>query len=624
MQAMPGHNSPTTFSRWPLAGRLALIPLSLVVALCAVSIIGWRALGAQFDRAPELSALIDAQRYFQDADMMHDAVHSDVLSALFRDELAHTDMDTVLADFTRDSEQLRHNVDDLAQLPLSAQLRVTIEPIHHLIETYLTNAGIVVSLAQDDRAAALVKMAAFDQSFHELLLALEEATENIAQVIDRTEESVAAAARIARLWILFGAILAMLATGFFMHAVSRSIRHSLAEVRTVANALTDGHLEARNVIHSNDEIGELGLAFNQLADSMQSMLEKLRADAERDSFGTQLNEALEMVDTEPEVHQVVGRAMAEISPEWPMELLLADSSRANLERAAAHPLAGAPGCRVESPFSCVAVRRGTAVVFDNSESLNSCPRLRHRAAGQVSAVCVPVSFMGRSLGTLHCTKPFGDMTSADKLAQLTALGLQAGARIGTVRAFERTQLRANTDGLTGLLNRRALEECARNLNASGQPYAVVVADLDHFKQLNDTHGHEAGDRALRIFSRILSNALREQDHASRWGGEEFTILLPKATLEDALAVVERIRISLAAAVEESKTHRFTASFGIAHSASAVSFEHLIRKADEALYAAKRGGRDRAETASMEQGSPFSVRMSEQNSAVNLQLVTQEL
>ena len=99
--------------------------------------------------------------------------------------------------------------------------------------------------------------------------------------------------------------------------------------------------------------------------------------------------------------------MVEISPATPMELLLSDSSRAHLERAATSPTAGAPGCPVESPFSCVAVRRGSPVVFDSSEALNACPKLRGRPAGACSAVCVPVSFMGRALGVLHATGPDG-------------------------------------------------------------------------------------------------------------------------------------------------------------------------------------------------------------------------
>ena len=106
-------------------------------------------------------------------------------------------------------------------------------------------------------------------------------------------------------------------------------------------------------------------------------------------------------------------------------------------------------------------------MFETSESLNACPKLRDRPGRPCSAVCVPVSFMGRALGVLHATGPVGKPLAATQVAQLTTLATQAGARIGTVRAFQRTQLQASTDGLTGLVNRRTLETRLRSLIKQG-------------------------------------------------------------------------------------------------------------------------------------------------------------
>jgi len=198
----------------------------------------------------------------------------------------------------------------------------------------------------------------------------------------------------------------------------------------------------------------------QYADRLNEVIGRLRAEADRDAFGTQLVEALEMGDTEEEVYRVLARAMTAISKDLPTELLLADSSRAHLERATQHPEAGAPGCDVGSPFSCMAVRRGNPVIFPDSEALNACSRLRGRPCGTISAVCVPVSFMdgaGRSAHGGAAGKP----PTTRQVAQLTTLGIQAGARIGTVRAFNSTQLKATTDSLTGLSNRRSAEERVR-------------------------------------------------------------------------------------------------------------------------------------------------------------------
>jgi diguanylate cyclase (GGDEF)-like protein/PAS domain S-box-containing protein len=319
--------------------------------------------------------------------------------------------------------------------------------------------------------------------------------------------------------------------------------------------------------------------------------QELTKQAQRDNFGSQLVEALEMADDESSAYDVVRRAMVEVSEQAPMELLLSDSSRAHLEQTAVHPVAGAPSCPVESPYSCVAVRRGHAVVFESSEALNACPKLRNREQGPCSAVCVPVSFMGRSLGVLHATGPDGVTPTGEQVAQLTTLATQAGARIGTVRAFEKTQLQAQTDGLTGLINRRTLETELRAMMRQERTFALALADLDHFKKLNDAHGHEEGDRCLRLFSHVIRQVLRDGDLVARWGGEEFLIALPDADAQAAVEVMERIRAHLERTVRDGHVH-FTASFGVSDSTSGRSLQELIQLADVGLYQAKSAGRDR--------------------------------
>src|SRR6185369_4597793 len=128
-----------------------------------------------------------------------------------------------------------------------------------------------------------------------------------------------------------------------------SIRRSLRRVRDTARAMADGDLNVQNNIATSDELGELAGSIDRMAGSLRVSMERLRADATRDAFGTHLVEALEMADTEAQAHGVITRAMSFIATDRPMELLLADSSRAQLERAAKHAVAGAPGCSVESP-----------------------------------------------------------------------------------------------------------------------------------------------------------------------------------------------------------------------------------------------------------------------------------
>jgi diguanylate cyclase (GGDEF)-like protein/PAS domain S-box-containing protein len=352
------------------------------------------------------------------------------------------------------------------------------------------------------------------------------------------------------------------------------------------------HLEARATdVRSDRSLRGVVLNARDTTDRVR-LEQELTAKVQRDGFATRLTEALEMADEEHEVFNVVERAMEDISQATPMELLLSDSSRTNLARAASNPAVDPPGCPVKSPFSCVAVRRGTAVVFDSSEELNTCPQLRGRASGACSAVCVPVSFMGRALGVLHTTGPDRQPLGDASVQRLSALAGQAGARIGTVRAFEKTQLQASTDGLTGLANRRTGERRLRELIQHKRAFALVLADLDHFKQLNDTHGHEAGDRALRLFAQTSRQALRDDDMIARWGGEEFVIVLPGLDRFAAIEVLDRLRRNLATA-HPGETPRFTSSFGVTDSEQAYGLEALLAIADDGLYAAKKAGRDRA-------------------------------
>ncbi|MFK0003613.1 GGDEF domain-containing protein [Paenarthrobacter sp. NPDC090522] len=158
--------------------------------------------------------------------------------------------------------------------------------------------------------------------------------------------------------------------------------------------------------------------------------------------------------------------------------------------------------------------------------------------------------------------------------------------------------RASRDGMTGLLNREAFMELAgRELAAAqrtGAVAAVVLADLDHFKTINDTHGHTAGDAAIRAFAAACEGSVRRTDLVARYGGEEFVVLLPGADEIAAGAITAEISRRLAAAPAPDGLSFPTVSYGIASTpCSGPSLEDLIQTADEALYQAKAAGRNRA-------------------------------
>jgi len=182
--------------------------------------------------------------------------------------------------------------------------------------------------------------------------------------------------------------------------------------------------------------------------------------------------------------------------------------------------------------------------------------------------------------------------SVETVKHLEIVAKQVGGRIGTHRTVSESQAQASTDSLTGLLNRRTLENRVRAIQSAGTPFAVVMADLDHFKLVNDTHGHQAGDRALRSFAAVLRATLRPQDLISRWGGEEFVMVLPNATESDALGASERIRENLALASQRGDLDAVTVSLGIA-SDSRGDFAEGLERADAALHEAKVLGRNRS-------------------------------
>ena len=214
---------------------------------------------------------------------------------------------------------------------------------------------------------------------------------------------------------------------------------------------------------------------------------------QRQRFESRLANALDMAEGEPEVIDVIERSFAAVVPDAPVELLLADNSHAHLLRmAGVGPDGEPPSCSVDSPDRCPAARRAQMQVFADSDHLDACPKLRNRPQGRLSALCVPVSIMGRTVGVIHATdKPQVEVEDS-QVQDLTTLAKLAGARIGLLRVMAETQLQASTDTLTGLLNRRSFSEKVAGLPHSLHPVAVAMADLDHFKNLNDTYGHETG------------------------------------------------------------------------------------------------------------------------------------
>jgi len=197
----------------------------------------------------------------------------------------------------------------------------------------------------------------------------------------------------------------------------------------------------------------------------------------------------------------------------------------------------------------------------------------------------------------YLTKPF----NSRELIARVASGMRI-LRLEEELMQARMQMEALAmhDGLTGLLNRRAIEEYAEaefNMaDRKARPLSVVLIDIDHFKSVNDRFGHKFGDHALQQVAKILTEELRTYDRIGRWGGEEFILMLPDTQLKDAVTVAERVRIRTAEtliSLENGETFSIHISLGTACTTGQFqSLAKLIDAADQALYQAKQSGRDR--------------------------------
>jgi diguanylate cyclase (GGDEF)-like protein len=228
-----------------------------------------------------------------------------------------------------------------------------------------------------------------------------------------------------------------------------------------------------------------------------------------------------------------------------------------------------------------------------------------------SLLAHPLRARNRTLGALLVTGRPGAFDATSHRV-LEILANQAAATLSVIRLMERHKELAARDGLTGLYNRRSFDELlaqvvAREDRRPQGGFALLMLDLDHFKKLNDTFGHPAGDAALKHAALTLSRRIRKNDVLARYGGEEFTVILDGADLAKAGELAERVREALEKGqiVFEGARLAVTASIGLAvWPADGRDGASLVAAADRALYAAKQAGRNRiVSAASLTEAAP---------------------
>jgi diguanylate cyclase (GGDEF)-like protein len=317
---------------------------------------------------------------------------------------------------------------------------------------------------------------------------------------------------------------------------------------------------------------------------------------------TRMAEVLQACVTEEEAYTVVGRFGGQFFTAESGAVFITSASR-NLVEARAMWGGFAAESAMFKPEDCWALRRGRAHLVDDTHSGLLC---QHLPAQPASAyLCIPLMAQGESLGVLHLSAgaeaehPVKGWTEPkQRLAQTIAE--QLGLAVANLKLRDTLRNQSIRDPLTGLFNRRYMEETlereVRRAERGHHQVGVMMLDIDHFKEFNDTFGHEAGDVLLRDFGRLLRSSMRGEDVACRYGGEEFVLILPEASAEVALRRGEQLR---EAVKRLYVSHRGQLIGGVSSSLGVACFpdhgansEALLQGADAALYVAKNAGRDR--------------------------------
>jgi diguanylate cyclase (GGDEF)-like protein len=314
----------------------------------------------------------------------------------------------------------------------------------------------------------------------------------------------------------------------------------------------------------------------EAAEQRRGEIERTAADQR---FESQLHRALEMAATEEMAYALIPRCSSP-TPATPISSVHSPSTRTSQGCAVWSRRTTARRSVAHRAFSSNRVERSMPARTSTGVPVDRAQRRVFRSA----------SVVARSACSTRL--PDGHPPATDQNARLETVATQAGSRIGMLRVMSATTLQAATDPLTGLLNRRSFENNAHALVRQGRSFALAMGDLDHFKRLNDAHGHDAGDRALRLFARVLRNALRSEDIISRYGGEEFVIVFPDLTADQAGTALRRMQESLIVALADGSVPGFSVSYGVTDTSESNRLDELCRIADSALFRAKREGRNR--------------------------------
>ena len=330
----------------------------------------------------------------------------------------------------------------------------------------------------------------------------------------------------------------------------------------------------------------------QANEQMKQVLNELQRRNHETALLNELGRLLQVCQSSEAVYKILPALAEQMFPETAGTLYLLNSQRTLVQLTAAW--GRQPALKGSFlPEECRVLQRGPAQVRGESHTESHCMHLGEPLP-EVS-LCLPLQAQGEVLGILLLqSEQQGTLDEAKRqLAYIVVEHL--GMALSNIKLREALREQSIRDPLTGLYNRRYMEEALRQqmsrVTRQLHPLGIVMIDIDHFKRFNDTYGHAAGDALLRELGQFLQRRVRNEDIACRYGGEEFTLIMPDASLEAAQQRAEELR-------QEVKNLRLnggepiTLSVGIAiHPQHGRTIEHVLQAADSALYRAKHEGRD---------------------------------
>ncbi|RFF46995.1 diguanylate cyclase [Xanthomonas campestris] len=487
-----------------------------------------------------------------------------------------TGNDAYLLDYQTSVERLPILIGNLRRKIADNPSQVAhLDQLHHLVDTRLKQIQHVLDVYADsglEPARTSIRQTAFRTT--------SAIREQALTMVQREQELLALRAESSRQSALLLLILALAGIPFGLAVVGTVYGLLMRELRHRAQA-------ERHAARANQELGE-----------SIGALQRSAADLNLLSRYTGL---LQSCVSAEEALDVTSRTLAHLLPgiAGSVYLLRASQDRAEVISHWGTPLVHSASHLL--PEECWALRRGQPHLIEDLARDAPCAHIDlPDASVAITTACLPMSAQGTQLGFLFLSAP--GPAPMPRLEIAEAAAEQLSLALSNLRLRESLRRQSIRDALTGLYNRRYLEEalshelarCARR----DLPLSVLMLDVDNFKQFNDGQGHAGGDLLLAAVGELLLTRLRAEDVACRYGGEEFTVILPETDGEEAMRVAEQIRGHIAAlAVSDGQRAlpRVTASIGVASfPADGELGSALIQKADAALYVAKRQGRNRVE------------------------------